>query len=702
MNPTSHRAVAIAAVECLADLEPRNGSTRKRLMISGQNFALSSNKAILAAADANTDGKPPKCDGKTYSKYDFSNEMSFIDINGQGIGNEDALDDPHKSGTWEVPDKCEKEGLGSSFAAYNHFIDIGKGKGTYDDYDGYSYHNGSGHLGEYEDLFDAVPFFTNDFWPNAGNIVAAAITKNMKTDAALAWYFNDSNVEYPGSKWYRNCSPALWNYSYPAPYNGNKYNEMKKRFPWGHYGNGSKNKGKCVPWSVFMPVDNLGRYWYETFLMSHKVWDLGPVLHAVQDACVPHHAAGHMGNYHAKYEKLLEGYLYDKNNGSGSWSNQGALRTQAKELFNSYNRMASKPATLTYPQDLTRQKPNLSWSVDQIITWAAFNAYYEYVNTYNSFKSLANTKEFKTATAQKLFVLSLALSMLILKKAQIEAVEIPIERKVVKINVDSIELSGDRNILFSITHGCMGGLAGGSIEVGVKRDEPKCIKKGSFTIDVSEYSVDAAYMYLSIKKTHSDELTVKKLKVSYKTMDGKSHIYCNSIPKEIVLNSMFQQSIPRWIAKDAALPLTLGAVYSDAIKDRVYVDKVRICLQLGNNEDAGSSGGLTLKVNCCKNNKMYCYEFELFKGGLTRNTNVQEVVYLLDKKITTEELRYMELTNKRANAVNIVGYKTHFLDGYSHIMFPFCQYECNIWLEPGKTDSHMVASLYDYQYFEQK
>lgn len=704
MNPTSHRAVTLAAVECLADLEPRNGSTRKRLIISGTNYALLSNKKLLAVANSQTDGHAPEYNGKKYKDYDFRNEMSFIDINGAGTANDNALDDPHVSKAFESPDKCEKSGLGSSFAAYNHFIDIGKGKGTYNDYDGYSYHKGSGSVNEYETLHDAVQYFTGDGFLNGINSLLQLFTKSYKVDEALAWYFNDSNVEYPGSKWYRNCSPALWNYSYPSKTYNNKYNEMTKRFPWGGYGTnaGKRNKGKCVPWSVFMPVDNLGRYWYETFLMSRKVWDLGPVLHAVQDACVPHHAAGHMGNYHAKYEKYLEGYLYDKDNGKGSWSNLTSLRRQAAELFKSYNVMGAKPKSLTYPKGLTAEKPNLSWSVDEIITWAAFNAYYEYVNTYNSFKSFKSAKTLNIASAQKLFVLSLALSMLILKKAQIDAVELPRERKVDKIVIESIELSGDRNILFGITQGSMNSMVGGSIEIGKKRDVPKCIKKGGFVLNVSEYSIDAAYMLLSIKKTHSDKLTVKSLKVSYVTRDGKTHYYCRSLSTAIVLDSMFQKTIPQAVMRDAALPMALGVTYPDAVKDREYVDKIRICLELGKGADAGSSGGLTLLVNSTQNGKDVNNEYPLFKNGLTHGTNVQEVAFALKDKIRPDELRFMKLINKRANAVNIIGYRTQFLDGYSNVICRCCHYSCDLWLEPGKTDNQLIANLYDFQWFDDR
>ena len=704
MNPTSHRAVTLAAVECLAALEPRNGGTRRRLLISGTDFALVSNKKLLAVANSQTDGHAPEYNGKKYKEYDFRNEMSFIDINGAGTINDNALDDPHVDKAFESPDKCEKSGLGSSFAAYNHFIDIGKGKGKYNDYDGYSYHNGSGAVNQFESLHDAVPYFTGDSFLNGINGLLKGITKNYKVDEALAWYFNDSNVEYPGSKWYRNCSPALWNYSYPSA-SGNKYNEMTERFPWGGYGTdgGRRNKGKCVPWSVFMPVDNLGRYWYETFLVSRKVWDLGPVLHAVQDACVPHHAAGHMGNYHAKYEKYLEGYLHDKDSGNTSWSKMTALRNQATNLFNSYNQMGAKPKSLTYPKGLTAEKPNLSWSVDQIITWAAFNAYYEYVNTYNCFKSFKNANEFRSATAQKLFVLSLALSMLILKKAQIDAVEIPKERKVEKIVIESIELSGNRNILIGISEGSMNGMIGGSIEIGTKRDVPKTIKKGSFTLNVSEYSIDSAYMLLSIKKTHSDKLTVKNLKVSYVTKDGKTHYYYRgNASASIVLDSKFQQPIPQSIARDAALPLALDVTYPDAIKDREYVDKIRICLELGNDKDAGSSGGLTLSINSVHNGNAVRNEYPLFKNGLTRDTKVQDVAFTLKSKIKPDELRYVELINKTSNAVNLSGYKMQFLDGYSNILIPFSQYFGNIWIKPGKENAYMIANLYDFQAFNKK
>lgn len=697
MNPTSHRAVTLAAVECLADLEPRNGSTRKRLIISGTDFALVSNKKLLAVANSQTDGHAPEYNGKKYKDYDFRNEMSFIDINGAGTATDNALDDPHVSKAFESPDKCEKSGLGSSFAAYNHFIDIGKGQGIYDDYDGYSYNNGSGSRNQYESLHDAVPYFTDDSLWNGINKLLSVATKNMKTDETLAWYFNDSNVEYPGSKWYRNCSPALWNYSYPTKYD--KYSELEKRFPWGGYGTnaGKRNKGKCVPWSVFMPVDNLGRYWYETFLMSRKVWDLGPVLHAVQDACIPHHAAGHMGNYHAKYEKYLEEYLYDKDNGKGSWSNLAEIRDYAKHLFKIYNYIGQKPEKVTYPNDLTTN-PNLSWSVDQIITWCAFHAYNAYLNDYNSFKSLQNKNEFKIQIAKKLVSQALAASMLILKKAQIDAVDLPKERKVETITIESIEASSDKEYMFSIVYGRLNGMVGGSIEIGKKRDVPIKQKKGSITLDVSGYSIDAAYMLLCIKKMHSDKQTIKNLKVTYKTRDGKKHDYYKMASSTSMdLNSVFEQCAIRTVTQDMPLPIPLASN-----SEKEYVDKIRVCIELGSGMDAGSSGGLTLLVNSTQNGKNVNNEYALFKNGLTHGTRVQEVVFTLKNKIRPDELRYMELINKRANAVNIVGYKIQFLDGYSRILIPSCQYKCDIWLEPGKNARELIANLYDFQWFQKK
>ena len=693
MNPTSHRAVTLAAVECLADLEPRNGSTRKRFIISGTDISLPSKKKILALANSQTDGHAPEYNGKKYKEYDFRNEMSYIDINGAGTATDDALDDPHHDKWFESPDKCEKSGIGSSFAAYNHFIDIGKGKGTYNDYDGYSYHKGSGSVNEYETLHDAVPYFTGDGFLNGINTVLKLVTNSCKVDEALAWYFNDSNVEYPGSKWYCNCSPALWNYSYPLD-KYTKYSEMEKRFPWGKYGTEAyrRNKNKCVPWSVFMPVDNLGRYWYETFMLSREYWDLGPVLHAVQDACVPHHAAGHMGNYHAKYEKFLESYLHDKDTGNTSWSKIKAYRYEAETKYKKFCYMGARPKSLTYPQGLQKEEPNLSWTVDEIITWAAFNAYYEYVNTYNSFKSFKNAKSLDNASAQKLFVLSLALSMLILKKAQIDAIAIPKERQVQYINIESIEMSAEREILFSITQGGMNGMVGGSIEIGKKRDVPVKIKKGSISLKVSDYCIDDAYMLLAVKKLSSDKLTIKSMKISYTTMDGKSHSYCRSIPASMVLDSIFQQTIPKSVQ---TYPLALGVNYPDSVRDQMYVDKVRICIALGDDKDAGSSGGLSLRINGVR-------AYPLFKNGLTHGTKVQDVAFTLKNKMKVDDLRYMELVNCRKNAVNLVGYRTQFLDGYSNVIYPSCNYTCNIWLEPGKQDWHMIANLYDFQWMQKK
>lgn len=52
----------------------------------------------------------------------------------------------------------------------------------------------------------------------------------------------------------------------------------------------------------FPPASNLGRYWYTQWIDTENPLFLGPVMHAVTDATVPHHASGYLGNWHRQFE----------------------------------------------------------------------------------------------------------------------------------------------------------------------------------------------------------------------------------------------------------------------------------------------------------------------------------------------------------------------------------------------------------------
>ncbi len=212
--------------------------------------------------------------------------------------------DPHIEGANDEPSYNYDNMV---FTAFNHFIDVGKGNGFFDDYDGYSYNRGSGSKNEYQKATEeeGLGFLAE---------IAAFITGKL-VDEGANWYFNDEYVHAPCHSGYicdPPCSPSVERYSFPKEKGVYKsvLDELESRFPLAE-SIGGKNKG--IPYSVFMPVDNLGRYWYNYFINSYGKKDdafeaLGRVMHAIQDASVPHHAYGCLGNWHTKYENDLQGY----------------------------------------------------------------------------------------------------------------------------------------------------------------------------------------------------------------------------------------------------------------------------------------------------------------------------------------------------------------------------------------------------------
>lgn len=129
------------------------------------------------------------------AKVDEYRDLELVDVEGLSS---DARDDPHKDDAWYVAEDIPRYAhtlplLGTKcHTAFNHFIDIKKGPGQFDDYDGYSYCKGSASRGEYK--LDLGP----------------------RPDEAIIWYPNDEYVRAPGQSWYRGCSPSVERYSFPA------------------------------------------------------------------------------------------------------------------------------------------------------------------------------------------------------------------------------------------------------------------------------------------------------------------------------------------------------------------------------------------------------------------------------------------------------------------------------------------------------
>jgi len=327
-------------------------------------------------------------------EVDHYNDLEFVDVEG-GIGS-GGRDDPHKDEWDAIDDEPHYTEEGMNLTAFNHFIDIKKGPGLFDDYDGYAYKKGSGSKDQYQKASEAAP-----------SSIARLLAKitGYKVDEGINWWFNDEYVHAPGQSWYRGCSPAVERYSFPADRGIYRtvQDELKARFP---VANSTGSSGKGIPYSVFMPVDNMARYWYGRFEATKDTATLGPVMHAIQDASVPHHAAGYMGNWHDKYEEALGRQI-------PVWMADPSFENEVKALVESWSRNDPSPPTRLNVGDWTKQ-PALNWRVDQLVTWVALNAYKEYANTYNHFQ---NGYRFDTNSARNLTKLATAMSVLVLKKA---------------------------------------------------------------------------------------------------------------------------------------------------------------------------------------------------------------------------------------------------------------------------------------------
>ena len=79
----------------------------------------------------------------------------------------------------------------------------------------------------------------------------------------------------PGQPWYRHCSPSIERYSffYEKGIYRSLEEESRARFP---LADSTGERGKGIPYSIFMPVDNMARYWYEEFLRTGDWLALGP------------------------------------------------------------------------------------------------------------------------------------------------------------------------------------------------------------------------------------------------------------------------------------------------------------------------------------------------------------------------------------------------------------------------------------------
>ncbi len=339
-----------------------------------------------------------------------------------------AIDDvPHhleEENDWLSAELSEVAGFGAAnVSAFSHFIDIDKGRGIYDDYDGYSFMRGSGRKAEDEVPTvpgEVVTAILSGVATLLGTVISGGVPVPVPLpvyipgevslwpiDDMLMWWYNDEYIHipeyYPAHYDPTRCSPAVERYCRYS--RGN----LAERFPLAE---STGEEGLGIPYTVFPPADNMARYWFDVFLnppagRKPNVACLGPVLHAVQDASVPHHAFGCLGNYHADYEDILGSYCTNR---CGGWLRDQDFLAGVKQLVQTWDRQdPTPPATNTY-YDRTyflSHNPAINWPIDQLVTWMAVQAW----------NSMHPPGEFEEDIARPLTQKAMAMSVLILKKA---------------------------------------------------------------------------------------------------------------------------------------------------------------------------------------------------------------------------------------------------------------------------------------------
>lgn len=298
---------------------------------------------------------------------DTMRDLEFVDVD---LGR----DNPHSTDLLEDSDEGHYSEGGKNLTAFNHFIDIKKGPGRFDDYDGYSYKRGSASSEEFQDASDAIEI--EDVETFFGEILSRI--SGMKIDEGLNWWLNDEYVHASCHKWYRNCSPSLDRYSFPEDKGiyRNVKSELKARFPLADC---MGESGKGIPYSVFMPVDNLAHYWYGYAIRSGSFDAFSNVLHAIQDATVPHHTAGYMGNWHTEYERDLNGAIDEI-------LADTAFKSDVLRMVDAWNREDVSPPTKLEHEDWQRV-PAKNWRIDRLVTWNALHAFKAYEDRYQRFKN---------------------------------------------------------------------------------------------------------------------------------------------------------------------------------------------------------------------------------------------------------------------------------------------------------------------------
>jgi hypothetical protein len=325
------------------------------------------------------------------AQTDYYQDLEFVGVKA-------GLDNPHDPQPRPAADQAHTLTDQRSNTAFNHFLDIRKGQGAFDDYDGYSYYRGSAHREQYQRAQEV-----SSGWGR----LAADLT-GFKVDEGIAYWLNDEYVHAPGQAWYQRCSPAAERYSFfrDRQLYGSARAEALARFP---LANDPGEPDRGIPYSVFFPVDNLARYWFGRFLkFPGQVKSLGPVMHALQDASIPHHAAGCMGNWHVEYENALDEFAQSQMGAPGFGQE---VRTLVQRWLRRPAGRAPAPLTLRHRQLV----PNLAWQVEDTVTWLALQSYFEYVHTYGQFK---RGWQIHAESLKRLVALAAGASALVLIKAR--------------------------------------------------------------------------------------------------------------------------------------------------------------------------------------------------------------------------------------------------------------------------------------------
>lgn len=285
-------------------------------------------------------------------------------------------DNPHGPDEWgAIDDDPLTQAFGSDFATINHYIDIGKGPGIFDDYDGYSYNRGSAKNNDYQTLGDFLHHDKPDKFWGASGVLGWLLEKLEKLDLDTplekakykAFSYGNLYVHAPGTEWYKGCSPAI-----------EKYSMYRDKGIYGSIEDEARARFRSFSDSVFMPIDNIARYWYDEFTRDRERNQaaLGTIMHVIQDCSVPHHASGYGGSWHNRYEAKLN------DNSSTLLADTGPV----KELLNKWNWVDPHPPTSLGINDWTKT-PAKNWRIDMLATWVALNAHKECKDTYGNFRN---------------------------------------------------------------------------------------------------------------------------------------------------------------------------------------------------------------------------------------------------------------------------------------------------------------------------